>query len=190
MADAGQLDLPGPEYPNSPLASVVFEVRFPGEPAIECHRDEFFRSARDEFPHVFVPKLMAGEAVALSPYHFKRADGTASLLTALNLFAYHTVSYTRFPRFRAEGLRWVRGFAEQFGIRKFNRTGLRYTNVIRYPPTEQFPVSAFFDVNVKLGVLESANFNKFSLAVVIPTNIGGKLTVQINEAEPGGGGEE
>jgi uncharacterized protein (TIGR04255 family) len=186
MAEAESLDLPGPEYPNSPLTNVVFEIRFPGEPAIECHRDQFFAVARDEFPSVYVPKLQPGEAVALSPYHFRRSDGSA-LLTALNLFAYNTVTYPGFDRFRVEVLRWISVFAEQFKIGKLTRTGLRYINVVRYPPTEQFPVSSFFDVTVKLGMMESAAFNKFALSAVIPTSSGGQLTVQIHEVPDGNG---
>jgi hypothetical protein len=80
-------DFPRPEYPNSPLEAVVFEIRFPGEPAIECHRDQFFTDARDEFPRVFVPTLKAGKAAALSPYRFQREDESSSLLTAMSLFA-------------------------------------------------------------------------------------------------------
>ncbi len=185
MAEAPQLDLPGPEYPNSPLAGVVFEIRFRGEPAIECHRDKFFEEARAEFPQVFVPNLNPGDAAALAPYHFKREDQSASLLTALNLFAYQTVTYPGFPRFRVEALKWVGEFARQFHIGKLTRTGLRYTNIVPYPPTEGFPVSSFFDVNIKLGMLESSRFHKFQLAAVIPTDSGGQLTVQVQEVENG-----
>lgn len=176
-------DFPRPDYPNSPLQGVIFEIRFPGEPAIECHRDGFFEDAREEFPQVFVPTLKAGTAVALSPYRFQRSDQSASLLTALNLFAYQTSVYPGFPRFSHEVLKWVRAFGKRFKIDRLTRTGLRYTNVIAYAPGEVFPVTNFLDVSVKLGMVESSRFSRFSLSAVIPGASGGSLTVQIQEVE-------
>jgi uncharacterized protein (TIGR04255 family) len=174
-------DFPRPEYPNSPLEAVVFEIRFPGEPAIECHRDQFFTDARNEYPRVFVPTVRAGTASALSPYKFQREDESSSLMTAMNLFAYQTTEYPGYARFRHEALKWVRVFGSRFNLARLNRTGLRYTNIIRYTPGEQFPVTSYLDVAVRLGVVESANFERFSLSAVIPTASGGMLTVQIRE---------
>jgi hypothetical protein len=71
-------------YPNAPLQGVVFEIRFPGEPAIECHRDQFFQMVRQEFPQVLVPKLREGDAAALTPYHFVSEDNSRALLTAVD----------------------------------------------------------------------------------------------------------
>lgn len=175
-------EFPRPDYPNSPLEGVVFEIRFPGEPAIECHRDEFFAMARAEFPTVLVPKLQPGEAVALSPYRFQRADNSASLMTALNLFAYQTSRYPGFLRFKNDALQWVKVFGKRFELGRLNRTGLRYTNIIPYAPGEAFPVADFFDVSVKLGVVESTSFARFQLSAVIPST-SGQLTVQIHEME-------
>lgn len=176
-------ELPDPEYPNSPLSGTVFEIRFPGEPAIECHRDLFFEKARGEFPRVLVPKLQPGAAAALSPYHFQREDESASLLTALNLFAFHTQAYPGFAHFRHEVLRWVGIFADEFRINRLTRTGLRYTNIIPYAPEELFPVGNFLDVEIRLGVIKSSSFGRFSLSAVVPTASGGSLTVQINEVQ-------
>ncbi len=41
-------------YPNSPLVEVVFEVRFPGEPGVECNRDIFYEKIRGDFSNVLV----------------------------------------------------------------------------------------------------------------------------------------
>src|SRR5438105_138152 len=108
-------------YPNSPLQGVVFEIRFAGEPAIECHRDEFFEMVRESFPQVLVPKLREGEAPALAPYHFQNAGNSAALLTAMNLFAYRTSVYPGFVVFREEALRWIEVFTKRFRIEKLNR---------------------------------------------------------------------
>ncbi|GAG28299.1 unnamed protein product, partial [marine sediment metagenome] len=77
-------------YPNSPLAEVVFEIRFPGEPAVECRRDDFFALVRQDFPKVWVPNIEAGQAVALQSYHFKSEDDKETLMVAINRFAYAT----------------------------------------------------------------------------------------------------
>lgn len=173
----------GPEYPNSPLTGVVFEIRFPGEPTIECHRDEFFKIARSEFPQVFVPTLKAGAAAALSPYQFRSQDGSVALLTALNLFAYQTNDYRGWDHFKPEVLRWIEAFAKLFPIGRLTRTGLRYTNIIRYAPGEVFPVANFLDIEMRLGTVRSTSFGRFSLSTVIPTEAGGQLTVQVQEVQ-------
>jgi uncharacterized protein (TIGR04255 family) len=182
MSDASE-SFPRPEYPNSPLQRVVFEIRFPGEPSIECHRDDFFSVVREEFPRVLVPKLQPGAAAALSPYHFQRIDETASLLTALNLFAYLTSTYPGFAKFKHEVLKWVGEFGKRFNLDGLTRTGLRYTNIIPYAPGEAFPVTNFLNVGVTLGAVESSRFSQFSLSAVIPIASGRMLTVQVQEDE-------
>ncbi len=61
-------------YPHAPLIEAVFEIRFPGEPAVECQRDEFFEMVRDQFPRVHVPKVTSGQWPSLLPYHFRTDD--------------------------------------------------------------------------------------------------------------------
>jgi uncharacterized protein (TIGR04255 family) len=52
-------------YKNAPLLEAIFEIRFPGEPAIECHRDVFFEKVRKIYPKILVPKLISGQPIAL-----------------------------------------------------------------------------------------------------------------------------
>ena len=119
-------------YPNSPLVEVVFEIRFSGEPAVECRRDEFFRLIRKDFPTVWVPSVEVGQSVALQPYHFKSADGAETVMIAMNRFAYATRRYTGFEHFCPRALRLVQPFCSHYGIQKLNRTGLRYINLIPF----------------------------------------------------------
>jgi uncharacterized protein (TIGR04255 family) len=173
-------------YPNSPLRGVVFEVRFPGEPAVECHRDQLFARVREHFPQVLVPKLREGEAAALTPYHFQNADGSAALLTAMNLFAYRTSSYGGFATFRSEALRWLAEFRQLFAISRLNRTGLRYTNVIPYPPGQGFPLAHFLNLQINLGGQRIERFEQFFMTSRIPVG-DGFLTIQIGDADVEGG---
>lgn len=112
--------IPSPIYPNSPLVEAVFEIRFPGEPSIECLRHEFFELIRSEYTKVFVPKIESGQAPALELYHFKRADDLATVMTAINQFAFSTKKYEGFNLFKEEALRLIALFAQKFKIGKLN----------------------------------------------------------------------
>ena len=63
-------------YKNAPLVETVFEIRFPGEPAVECGRDKFYEQIRDTYSRVLVPRSVEGKAMAVEPYQFEREDGT------------------------------------------------------------------------------------------------------------------
>lgn len=169
-------------YRNSPLQWAVFEVRFPGEPAVECQRDEFYKIVRGDFPEIFVPKLREGDAAALSPYHFQSADGTTALMTALNLFAFRTTHYRGFAAFRDEALRWLTEFARLFAIDNLTRTGLRYTNVIPYAPGQGFPIRRFLKIEMSFGGQPIERFDQFFMTSGIPTG-DGALTMQVGGAK-------
>jgi uncharacterized protein (TIGR04255 family) len=174
----------GPDevYPNSPLQSVVFEIRFPGEPAVEAHRDAFFEKVRSDFPQVFVPRLTQGEAVALAPYHFVSLDNQRSLLTALNSFAFRTGDYRGFRYFRDEVLKYVRLFAETYTLSRITRTGLRYINLIPFAPGGGVPVTEFFRLSLSFGDTAVRTFGKFYLVTEFPS-ASGSLTIQLGTAE-------
>lgn len=121
-----------PPYVNSPLVEAVFEIRFPGEPAVECHRDEFYAKIRDRFPSVLVPAIQPGQPVALQPYHFKSKDGSDTVMVAINRFAYATQRYPGFGQFEPAALELAEQFCKHFKIGKLTRTGLRYINVIPF----------------------------------------------------------
>lgn len=163
---------PEPPYPNAPVQEVIFEIRFPGEPAIECKRDLFFERVRQEFPEVHVPTLQPGEkqAIALMPYHFKSPDRSRSILTALNLFAFASSRYPGFHAFRAEASSWLKKFAELFKIDRLTRTGLRYINVI--PVIPDSPASDLLKVGVALGDYSAESIQNLVVAIEIPRAAG------------------
>jgi uncharacterized protein (TIGR04255 family) len=159
-------------YPNAPVQEVVFEIRFPGEPAVECRRDEFFEQVRAEFPEIHVPKLQPTEqqAVALMPYHFKSEDHSKSILTALNLFAFASRKYEGFQPFREDALRWMRLFAERFRIQSLTRTGLRYVNLI--PLLPDAPAGELLKIGVALGDYKTESLNNLVLGFQVPRQAG------------------
>ena len=134
-------------YPNSPLVEVVFEIRFPGEPMVECRRHEFFARVRDEYPRVLVPQMQVPGFPALEPYRFEREDRCAGMLLAIDKFGYYTRRYPGFREFRGTFLKLMSAFGEMFNIARLKRTGWRYINVI--PFTREggnIPLNRFLDV--------------------------------------------
>lgn len=151
-------------YPNSPLAEVVFELRFAGEPAIECRRDEYYRAIRHDFPKVWVPNAEIGKPLAFQPYQFQSEDDHETVMAAINRFAYSTKRYAGFAKFKLRAMRLAKDFCEQFGICKLNRMGLRYINIVPFVrDTGRIPWQQYFTVRMNLpseafDCLTNANF--------------------------------
>lgn len=138
-------------YPNSPLAEVVFELRFPGEPAIECRRDEYYATIRRDYPKVWVPSAEVGKPPALQPYQFKTDDDSETVMVAINRFAFSTKRYDGFPRFKPRALKLAKGFCERFGVRKLNRMGLRFINLIPFVrDAGRIPWQQYFTLRMNL----------------------------------------
>lgn len=138
-------------YPNSPLAEVVFELRFPGEPAVECRRDEYYATIRSDFPYVWVPDVEVGKPPALQPYQFKSEGDAQTVMAAINRFAYSTKRYGGFACFKPRALELAGGFCDRFGIRKLSRIGLRYINIIPFVrDVGRIPWQQYFTVRMNL----------------------------------------
>lgn len=166
-------------YPNAPLFEAVFEIRFPGEPAVECRRDEFFALARGEFPMVWVPPLGVGQFPALSSYHFRSADEKSSLMIAINRFAYSTQIYAGFASFKRETMKYMTSFVEKFGLQKLNRAGLRYVNIIPFNREQGLlPIERYFQFHVEVPPAKPSQVSNLSLGYSVPRN-DGSLTIRI-----------
>lgn len=161
------------QYPNQPLIQAAFEIRFPGDPAVECRRDEFYRLVRDKYSKVYVPKLKPGEAPALAPYHFKREDEQATIMTAINTLAYSTTQYPGFEAFKEEVLRIVDLFGKTFKIEKLTRTGLRYINAIPFvPKAGTIPLDEYLRLRIQLPPLPTNKFTTMSFTFASPVENG------------------
>lgn len=119
-------------YPNSPLVEVVFEIRFSGEPSIECHRDLFYNDVKNEYSNILVPKATPQEFPALQPYRFERKDKSSGVMLAINRFAYYSKEYPGYKKFKKEAMRLIKKFGDIYNLSKLNRTGWRYINVIPF----------------------------------------------------------
>ena len=148
-----------PLYPNAPLAEVVYEIRFPAEPAVECRRHEFYEKVRREFPEVRLPKAEPGKPAAVHPYAFRSEDENETLMLAIDRFAYSTRSYEGFGRFCPRALKLSRQFCLHFKIRNVRRTGLRYVNLIRFAREDGvIPWRRYFTIEVTLPTVSPDDF--------------------------------
>ena len=162
-------------YPNSPLVEVVCEVRFPGELAIECRRDEFYEKIRDRYPTILVPKVGDG----LAPYRFENEGRTAEIMLAINRFSFHEKKYSGHKEFIKEFVRLAKTLGEIYAVKKLNRLGWRYINVIPFSrENEIVPLQRFTNFGLKLPEGMSDKFENVSI-VFISKAPGGTITTRI-----------
>jgi len=159
-------------YPNSPLKEVVFEVRFKGLVAVECHRDEFYREVAKEYPNVFVPHVDPSIPPALQAYRFEKADGSAGIMTAINRIAYYSRKYPGYRKFRKETLRILGIFNEIFKLKKLTRTGWRYVNIMPYAREEDvIPLNRFLKLDLHLPLENPNCFKNIDVKLHIPVKV-------------------
>jgi uncharacterized protein (TIGR04255 family) len=167
----------------------VFEIRFPGEPRVECNRDKLYEAVRQEFPEVRVPNSIPGTALALQPYHFYNPDEDKLLLVAINKFAFSTRNYLGFNAFKTEVNQYMELFKELFHLKQLTRTGLRYVNLIPYTKENGLlPFGRYFRLNVELPPADPSAVLDIKLGYVTPT-ASGKLTMRLESVVRGTGEE-
>lgn len=132
-------------YPKSPLNEVVFEIRFPGEPSIECHRDELFDVVRSRLPKVRVPGPAADDNFRFRTYQFVSNDDAYTVMAGLNLLAYSSKRYTGFADFSAQLKPVFDFFCKRFKIGPLRRVGFRYINAIPFTRENgAVPIARYF----------------------------------------------
>ncbi len=165
-------------YKNAPLIETVFEVRFPGEPAVECNRDKFYEKIRDVYSEVLVPGFPPVKAVALEPYSFRNKNGNAVMLS-IDKLSVSCRKYEGFKVFKKEVMRIFSIFGKMFKIEKIKRTGLRYINVIPFARTGNIiPLQDFLNINVQLPESISTDFKNLNIVFVSQAK-GGTVTTRI-----------
>lgn len=177
-------------YSNSPLVEVVFEMRFQGEPIVECKRDVFFDLVRKDYSQVLVPQIKENEFVALQPYRFENADKSAGIMLAINRFSYYSRKYPGFALFKKEVLNLTDKFKKSFPrINDLTRIGFRYVNIIPFTREEgTVPVDKFLNLKLQLPSMISEKYNNLSVGFVARTN-GGIITARLETLTAIQGGE-
>jgi uncharacterized protein (TIGR04255 family) len=168
-------------YPNQPLVEVVFELRFPGEMAVECQRHVFWEKVRAEYPNILVPNVFAppvkpGEYPAypaLQPYRFERLDKGAGIAVAMDRFALYVREYEGYRAFREEFLRVLGHFNECFSVSVISRAGWRYVNLIPFVRKDGvIPLSEYLTLGFKVPDMIPERFSNLGLVFESKTDDG------------------
>lgn len=138
-------------YPNQPLVEVVFEIRFPGEVRVECERHLFWEKIREDYPNVLVPHPNPEKPIALMPYKFTSVDGSMTVMVSMISLALSANIYPGYKEFSKKILKIYKVFKNVFPIKKINRIGWRYINVIPFVRENgSIPLPRFLNVGFKL----------------------------------------
>jgi len=183
-------DIPKVFYPNQPLVEVVFELRFPGEMAVECDRHIFWEKVRADYSAIFVPTAEPNKPFAHQPYRFERADKTAGISITINSFALYVRQYEGYIAFRDEFLKLLQLFTETFHVEKVNRAGWRYINIIPYVRENGvIPLARFLNLGVKVPTSIPENFTNLTLLFESKTDQGTVTTRLQSVTRPDSGQE-
>lgn len=166
-------------YPNQPLVEVVFEIRFPGEVRVECERHLFWEKIREEYSNVLVPHPQSDKPLALMPYKFRREDGSMTVMVSMNSLALSASVYPGYKEFSKEILRIYEIFGNVFSVKKINRVGWRYINVIPFVREDGvIPLSRFLNLGFKIPKSIPEEFKNINL-VFESEHQGGSIITQL-----------
>lgn len=169
-------------YANPPLVETIFEIRFQPELAIECNKDKFYEQIRNIYPKVSLPVVIDGKAVPLEPYRFDRDDGTYGIMLAIDKIAFYCKKYEGFNQFKMEVLKVLSIFGNMFKIKKLDRAGLRYINIIPFAREKDIiPIENYLNVKIHLPKPFQSEFKHLGLIFVSQTD-GGSITTRIEPA--------
>lgn len=170
-------------YPNQPVVEVVCEIRFPGELAIECRRDEFQNVVRKDYPNLFVPSLKQGQVVALEPYRLTSDESqTSGIMISLNRFSLFEKQYLGHAKFQREFLRLTKVLLGIVNLDKLNRFGLRYINVVPFARENGLiPLERLLKLGISVPEGVSRDFSNLALTFASKAG-GGLLTTRLNPA--------
>ncbi|MFA6030892.1 MAG: TIGR04255 family protein [Elusimicrobiota bacterium] len=166
-------------YPKSPLIEVVFEIRFPGNLVVECHRDELSEFLRPSMPVLRVPEIAAGESFKFRTYHFVSEDNAFTVMAGMNLLAFSSKKYEGFGGFQERLSPIFDFFCKRFSVTKLRRVGLRYINAIPFAREGgSIPVGRFLKSQFLLAPGLGEKFDLCSVGFV--QNLGtGHITTRI-----------
>lgn len=167
-------------YTNSPLVEVIFEIRFPGEPIVECRRDMFYDLIRADYSTLLVPQPKEGSFIALEPYRFEKKDHSSGIMLSVNKLSYYCMKYPGFNEFKKEVIKLITKFRKAYPkITKLNRTGFRYVNIIPFAREEGVvPIDKFLKVKLQIPSTIPEKYTNISLGFVAQTK-GGFITTRI-----------
>ena len=142
-------------YKNAPLIESVFEARFFGDLSIETKRDQFQKALKPDFPKLYVPKVVIGNAPAMQHYQFRKEDESAKVSLAINSFAYSCSRYPGFEIYKRDLEAVWAIFSHLFDVATFTRLGLRYINHLPIIRDEKGAIPLSHYITSKLRLTDS-----------------------------------
>lgn len=181
----------GEIYPKAPLVEVVFELRFPGEPAVECHRDELFQFVRKSMPLVRVPEATSPEHFKFRTYQYASEDSAFTVMSGINLLLYSSKRYSGYADFTSQLVPIFKFFTQRFKLGPLRRFGFRYINAIPFTRDENgaIPVSKYFRSKFSLSPDIADGMEQCSISVVQKVGPGQVITKVEGLRKPGSGEE-
>jgi uncharacterized protein (TIGR04255 family) len=152
---------------NAPLIEVVFELRFPGNFAVYAGLDRFQQTLGEDFPSLLVPKVQAGEALALKPFQWQSEDGSRSINVALNLFSFMSRKYGVFGEFRSEFRKYADSFFGIYSPKKFTRLGLRFINLFPQLDSTVSALHPWLDLGMRTPVSPEGTVREIQGSMVV-----------------------
>lgn len=160
-------------YPNSPLVEVVCEIRFSGELAIECRRNEFFDKIRNKYPKILIPQSGSSQTNPLTPYRFENESENAGIMLALNRFAFFDKDYSGHKQFISEFTRLAKILVETYPLRDLQRVGWRYINIIPFSREDGIvPLKRFVAAGIRVPEGISDQFENLGIVFVLRVSAG------------------
>lgn len=174
-------------YPNAPLVEAIFEIRFPANLAVECHRDKIYDVFKGDLPQVFVPNIPPNTAPALGLYNFQSDDQAKTVLFSINTCSFSSKKYPGFKAFSLEALRYLNLFGKKFKLSGLKRIGLRYVNIIPYTRENGFvPVKRFFNFGFNLPEVVPQELKGFEAAFTTNVKNDGLIATKLMCLQRGG----
>lgn len=129
---------------NAPLKRMICQLRYPPELGFSATVVRpLQKKLANEYPNATIDQAVAG--VTLAPdgkpvkfdikdvFRFTAEDEATTVQVTSDFIAFETANYSRFPDFAGRWHRIITAAVDILDLRKQQRLGLRYTNVIERP---------------------------------------------------------
>jgi uncharacterized protein (TIGR04255 family) len=170
--------------PNSPLAQVACEIRFPGHFAATDGLARFQSAVEDQFPTLYVPRVQSGEAPALRAAQLVSADESERINVAIHLFSFDSRKYSVFAEYRARFLNLLTRFFEIHRPRELTRFGLRYKNVLPWQGASTEQLHPWLTLGFRVPTVMEREVSHINGTMILRYDHGAlRVTLERQEAE-------
>jgi uncharacterized protein (TIGR04255 family) len=117
-------------FPSPSVREVAFEIRFAPRLRVAPEVWRIQENLAESYPTVGQEMQPQGDGRLLQAYVFANPDEQRNIKVTQENFLIVFNQYRSFEEFKAEAVRRVKEFADEFNVQSFLRVGLRYVNHI------------------------------------------------------------